>query len=448
VVPAKPGSLPPPNVASQATDASIELLNVMVSLLENSRQDLRGHSAQVARLIRRLVERISLPKESVLACVRAAFLHDLGKMGQFHLTSLNSSEYEGHKVAAQKSYDTPVRLLEAVHMSQETTSAVLHMYERYDGKGFPDGLSAKEIPLGSRVLALVDTYADLTQNPRNPFRKTLTPAEAFGVLEKYRDTVFDPHLVDLFRTIMMGEDVRARLLANRYVTLVVDADPEETTVLELRMIEQGFEVKIARTIVDALKLLGAGEIDLVVSEVDMPNGDGISLLAEARKHAWGKDLPWVIHTRRQGRVEAQKAFDLGVLDYASKLAPTDVLVAKLKSMLDQRATTTRNARGVSGSLSEMSLPDMVQVLWHARKSGKLEIQSGGETGEIHFAEGHVVDAHWAKWRGEQAFYAMVRLTEGDFVLDPSFKPGERVIQQSSEALLLEGMRRMDEGLSS
>jgi hypothetical protein len=51
---------------------------------------------------------------------------------------------------------------------------------------------------------------------------------------------------------------------------------------------------------------------------------------------------------------------------------------------------------------------------------------------------------WGKLRGEEAFYAMITLTEGDFSLDPSFKAPQQVIQASPEALLLEGMRRLDE----
>ena len=90
---------------------------------------------------------------------------------------------------------------------------------------------------------------------------------------------------------------------------------------------------------------------------------------------------------------------------------------------------------------------MVQVLFHGRKTGKLAIRGPQGAGEIHFAEGNVVDAMWAGTRGESAFYAMLKLTDGDFGLDPSFRPGNRMIHQSAEALLLEGMRRMDEGIS-
>src|SRR5690606_27001280 len=79
----------------------IETLNVLVSLLENSRQDLRGHSAQVSRLIKKLAERIGLGESQLLQLQIAAFIHDLGKAGAYHLTPLNVAEYEGHASQAQ-----------------------------------------------------------------------------------------------------------------------------------------------------------------------------------------------------------------------------------------------------------------------------------------------------------------------------------------------------------
>jgi response regulator RpfG family c-di-GMP phosphodiesterase len=423
-----------------------ELLNVLVSLLENGRTDLRGHSAQVARLVRRMAEKMGLEAGGTNALVAAAYVHDLGKMGQYHLTALNCAEYDGHKVAAQKYCGVPSRLLEPVRMAPETVQAVEHMYERYDGKGFPDGQGGKDIPLGARVLAICDTYADLTQNPRNPFRKALSAQEASAALSTHKGTIFDPNLVDLFHHTITGEDLKARLLADRQQALLVDADPEETTVLELRMIEQGFVVKTARSAELALKELGKGETDLVVAEVDLGSSDGLALLAEARKQPWGKDIPWVIYTLRQERAVAQRAFELGVIDFVNKPANADVFVAKLKALLAQRASG-RASRGVSGSLREMGLPDMVQVLFHGRKSGSLRIRAPEGSGEIHFLDGNVVNALWNELRGEDAFYAMLKLRDGEFGLDPAFKPTSRVINTSSEGLLLEGMRRLDEGIS-
>lgn len=424
----------------------VETLNVLVSLLENSRQDLRGHSAQVSRLIKKIAERIGLSGTQLTSLQIAAFLHDLGKAGAYHLTTLNVAEYEGHATQAKKTLTSPARLMEAVGLTSETKHAVEQMYERFDGQGFPEGLRGKDIALGARILAIADTYADLTQNPRNPFRKRLRPVEACEVLSRYKGTVFDPNLVDLFKQTVTGEDLKARLLANRHRALVVDPDPEETTVLELRMVEQGFEVQQAHSADHALKFLQSGEFEIAVTEVDFGGGmDGYSLLAEVRKHTWGKKLPWIFVTTRSASVDARRAFELGAADFMQKPVSADLLVAKLKQIMEREATHAGGvSRGVSGSLTEMGLPDMVQVLWHGRKTGSLKIRSGQEQGEIHFVQGMIYNALWMTQRGEEAFYAMLRLTEGTFALDPNFQAESQVIQGSPEALLLEGMRRLDE----
>jgi response regulator RpfG family c-di-GMP phosphodiesterase len=432
-------------------DTMVELLAVMVSLLENARQELRGHSSQVARLLKRVAERMNLDKNETYSVVVAGHIHDIGKMGQFHLTAYNCSEYEGHRQAALKAYDTPLRLLEAVRLPPSIKNSVFHMYERFDGRGFPDKLVGKDIPLGARLLSVADTYADLTQNPRNPFRKVLSPAEAMDVLVKHKNTIFDGAILDLFKALVLGEDMKAKLLANRHRALIVDPDPEESTVLELRLVEQGFDVKIARSCEAARKLVGMDgvEFDLVISELELPDMDGLGFLAEARKSKWGEKLPWVIHTGRQNRADAQRAFELGVMDFVAKPAQADVLVAKIKAQLETKNQTqgaASGAKGVSGSLREMGLPDIVQVLFHGRKTGNLRVKSNGKAGEIHFLEGAIANAVLGSLSGADAFYAMVRFTDGEFALDPSFIPPKRLVQESAEALLLEGMRRMDEGI--
>jgi response regulator RpfG family c-di-GMP phosphodiesterase len=443
----EPEPLPKPRADPGATytfDEVLEMMNVFVGLLENDRPDLRGHSALVARLTRRVGEKMSVPSKVIASYVAAAYAHDIGKAGQYHLTALNVSEYDGHKVAGQNLVRTPARMLEAVKLSPETLQSIAHMYERYDGKGFPDNLAGKQIPVGARVLAVTDTYADLTQNPRNPFRKPLPPNEAFEVLNKFKGLIFDPEVVDIFQNVVLGEDLKARLLADRYVALLIDPDSAETSVLELKMIDQGFDVKIARSAEQARPILGESKVDLVVSEIELPGEDGLTLLAAARQESWGKDVAWVMHTKRQGRAEAQKAFEHGVIDFVSKPTAVDVLVAKLKARLDR--SRAKGQQGLSGSLAELGLPDLVTALSNGRKTGALKITSKTISGEVLFLEGAVVNATAGAKRGSGAFYELLRLTEGQFAVDPSVKPKERLITESTETLLLEGMRRMDEGV--
>jgi response regulator RpfG family c-di-GMP phosphodiesterase len=422
----------------------LETLNVLVSMLENARADLRGHSAQVARLVEKISERIGVSESTLGAFCIAAHLHDLGKMGEHHLTALNVGISEEHRKRAQQVYLGPIKLMEAVTLPRDATEAIEFMYERFAGDGLPGSKAGKDIPLGARLLAIADTYADLTRNAKNRFGRVLDAAQACEILKRYAPSLFDPNLVELFRLTVTGDSLRARLLANRHLALVVDPDPEESTVLELRMIEHGFEVRVARNSGQALKELETGEIELVVSELDLKPSDGFALLKEARDKPWGKGLPWVVMTGRRSRQDADRAFELGIDDYVTKPVSADLFVTKLKQIIE-RGARRKGSRGVAGSLQEMGLPDIVQVLWHGRKSGSLKIRAQEGSGEIHFVEGAIYNALYGSKRGAEAFYAMVALKAGDFAVDPSFVATQRVIEDSPEGLLLEGMRRMDEG---
>ena len=427
------------------TDPSYqETLKVLVSLLEVSRESLRGHSAHVARLMGQIAERIGVPPTQAAAYAVAGHLHDLGKMNDQHLTALNVAVSSTLRGRAEQAYQAPGRLMEAVKLPLEALEALELMYERFGGDGLPGQRSGKDIPLGARLLAIADTYADLTRNPQNPFQKALEPDEACSVLKRYSPSLFDPNLVELFKHTVTGDSLAARLLANRQLALLVDLDAEETTVLELRLLEQGFDVRVARSAEAALRHLQRGGIDVVVSEIDLGPKDGFGLLAEARQQSWGKALPWVVVTKRNGRADADRAFELGADDYVSKPISSDLLVSKLKQIIERRGRTG-TTRGVSGSLTEMGLPDIVQVLWHGRKTGSLKIHAPEGTGEIHFVEGQIFNALFGRKRGSDAFYAMVRLQRGEFAVDPTFVAPQRVIDESPEGLLLEGMRRLDEG---
>jgi putative nucleotidyltransferase with HDIG domain len=449
------GGLPDPDLSAGADSASgvkvvqpgipvhdyLETLNVMVALLEGERGDLRNHSVTVARIVRRLCERLGLKQEESDVIIMAAYLHDVGKSPAHHLTALNVAEYEAHRQQAKKSYLTPVRIFESVRLPSDVSMILTHLYERFDGQGFPDRRAGKEICLGSRIVAIVETYADLVGHAGNPFRKKLNAQEAWDVLVKYKGKVFDPGLVDVFKLVVLGDDLRAKLLADSRRALVIDADAEETTVLELRLGEKGFDVTIARNSLEAEREL-SNEFDVVISEVDVKPVSGFELLKKLRAN--GNETPFIFHSKSAEGDAVQRGFELGADDFITKPASPDLVALKVMRALDGAGRRKKKTGGVSGSLSEMALPDVVQILFHGRKSGKLTISADGRRGEILFADGMIFDARFGEELHEEAFYAMVKLRQGDFELDPNFRPSEQVIQVSPESLLLEGMRRLDE----
>jgi hypothetical protein len=124
----------------------------------------------------------------------------------------------------------------------------------------------------------------------------------------------------------------------------------------------------------------------------------------------------------------------------------DVLAGKLRRL---NATSPNSKRqdvstGVAGSLSDMALPDLVQILGHGRKSGRLRVKSDGREGEIHLRDGRIVHAVAGALTGNDAFFELLGLSGGTFALDPAFVPSLETIQGSSDMLVLEGLRRIDE----
>ena len=104
----------------------------------------------------------------------------------------------------------------------------------------------------------------------------------------------------------------------------------------------------------------------------------------------------------------------------------------------------RVATGVAGSLKDLALPDLMQILFHGRKSGKVSVKSAGREGQLHFQEGRMVHALLDEMAGEEAVYEMLTFAEGSFSLDPAFQPTTTTIQASPEMVILEGLRRLDE----
>jgi len=460
----------PPSVQVPALGGQIvEVLRVLVGLLENERQELRGHSSLVARLVQDACERIHLSESNTAALVMAAYLHDLGKRAApssgrrrepaspaaaLHLTALNVSQFAPHRELAHKLVELPEQLVAAAGLPEQTLQTLRSMYEQMGGKGLPSGLSGTDIPIGARVLAVADSYADLTQNPRNTYDRLLSPEEAMAELRRHAGVVFDANIVDVFEHGMTGEKILTQLLDESHRVLIVDPDPEQTLVLQLRLTDQGFEVHLARNTKEARSALAANKFGLVVSEIDLEERDaGLFLREEVAKGEQGKHIPWVFLSARSSRNTAKRAFDLGVDDFISKPTSADIVVAKITQLVERladRKTETKAAdpRGVSGSLSDMGLTDLVQIFWHGRRTCSLHIEAGDTKGEVHFLEGQLVHVIWGDASGEKAFYRMLaQSNDGRFRVDPSFVPSaEPTIARSPEGLLLEGMRLIDENI--
>ncbi|MDH3845626.1 MAG: DUF4388 domain-containing protein, partial [Myxococcales bacterium] len=422
----------------------LETLNVLVTLIEQLNRDCGGHATRVARLCQQLGDRIRLTKPQVQGILIAAYLHDVGVSNESHVTPLDVANDETKRELARRAYTAPIRLLEAVALPGTALDALRHRYECFDGRGFPERLSGKNIPLGARVLAIAESYVDLAHSQHNAAGRRLAAEDACDFLDLHKGTTFDPAVVDWLRHIVLDDGMQTQLLASRNRVLIVDPDPEETSVLEVRFAERGYEVMIERELTTALSRLDAENFDIVVSEVQLANGDGFELLTRMRDKGH-TTVPFMFLTATRDQSSVNRGLELGAADYVVKPASAAVVAAKAGRIIEEARSQKPGGRGVSGSLQEMGLPDVIQILANGRKTGRLKVRSGRLQGEMMFQGGAIHDAVFGDLTGAEAVYGILRLTEGDFALDPNMEPIEDRIGVPAQHLLLEAMRRMDEG---
>ncbi len=441
-----PAAPKPPEKPPESAAILVDAIAVLLTMVEQGRAELRGHSAMVARVARRAAERMSFSDADAEALELAALLHDLGKHATYHLTALNVSRFDGHRLQAESTWNAPLRLFESASLSPRVTAILANMHERWDGQGIPSKVLGPDIPLGARLLSMIETYADLVQNPKNPYKRTLTRQEALDVVRQLSGSLFDPSLLDVLRLAGASEGTVPGSIRHR--VLIVEPDRAEATILEMRFIDQSWDVLVAGDRAAAEKALGRERFDLVISEVDLGSeGEGFSLAPLVKASAKSANAALVFLTKRADRESVNKGFSAGASDYLQKPTAPDVVIAKAAQIVELAATQKKRAAGgLSGALRDMGLPEVIQVLGQSRKTGQLRVTSGIVWGEMHFDAGNIVHALYGTQKGEAAFYSMLRMNEGDFAFDPNVKTTERTLSASTESLLLEGMRRIDEGI--
>jgi putative nucleotidyltransferase with HDIG domain len=175
--------------------ASVEMLAIAVDAKD---QVTSGHIRSVQRHTLAAAAALGVTDPRELKAIEAgALLHDIGKLAvpDYVLnkpSALTNAEFETMKKHASMG----ARILTAVDFPYPIVPIVRHHHERWDGRGYPDGLVAAEIPIGARILAVVDCFDALTSD--RPYRPRLSDERAIEILRARKGTFYDPAVVDKF----------------------------------------------------------------------------------------------------------------------------------------------------------------------------------------------------------------------------------------------------------
>ena len=185
----------------QMQEDYIKTISALALALDARDPYTRWHSENVTKYSVEIAKAMGLNLSYVETVRRAALLHDIGKIGisdriLLKEGKLTDEEYEQIKLHPVKGE----RIIRSLPFLKEVASLVRHHHERYDGKGYPDGISGKKIEVGAMILAVADSFDAMTSD--RPYRKALSLEEAINQLKANKGKQFSPVIVDCFLKVI------------------------------------------------------------------------------------------------------------------------------------------------------------------------------------------------------------------------------------------------------
>jgi len=184
-------------LSRESHERFIQTITAFVKAIEAKDVYTRGHSENVAYYATQVCEAFEWPEEDVENIRVAALLHDIGKIGIKEGVLNKPGKLSDEEFMHIKEHPSISRGILASFPSLEGLANVaVHHHERYDGRGYPDGLEAEEIPYGARILAIADAFDAMIS--ARPYKPPMPLEKALGEIEKNAGTQFDPLLAMVF----------------------------------------------------------------------------------------------------------------------------------------------------------------------------------------------------------------------------------------------------------
>ena len=180
----------------KAAGQLLDFFKVLIYILESKEPYTSGHSERVLFYADLIAQGLQLSAQEKEDLQIATLLHDIGKVGLSNRLLETARLREKEALAIRRHPLKGARILEPLGFSYAIYSGIRHHHERWDGKGYPDGLAGAEIPVLARIISLADSYDAMTSD--RPYRKRIPFQKACDEIEKNSGIQFDPQVVGVF----------------------------------------------------------------------------------------------------------------------------------------------------------------------------------------------------------------------------------------------------------
>ncbi len=182
------------NLNNELQEINIDLLETLSGVIDAYDIYTYGHSRQVSTYAHAIAEKMGLSRDEQTILVKAALVHDIGKVGITDSIISKEGRLTEQEYQIIKRHSTiGAEIVGRMKGLRDLVPLIRSHHERWDGKGYPDGLTGEEIPLRARILSVADTL-DVIISDR-PYRSTRTFREAMEEMEKCTGTQFDPAVI-------------------------------------------------------------------------------------------------------------------------------------------------------------------------------------------------------------------------------------------------------------
>jgi diguanylate cyclase (GGDEF)-like protein/putative nucleotidyltransferase with HDIG domain len=187
----------------QTSDLNLATIEALARAIDAKDQTTQMHIRRVQVYATGLAKALGLSDAEIQGVKTAALLHDIGKLAvPEHILSkpgpLTQEEFQKIRIHPQ----VGAEIIAAVPFPYPVAPLIMSHHERWDGKGYPQGLSGADIPIGARILTIVDYYDAVTTV--RPYHKALNPESAIGLLRHEAGRALDPKIVPLFIEMLPG----------------------------------------------------------------------------------------------------------------------------------------------------------------------------------------------------------------------------------------------------
>ena len=190
-------------LVEEAKERALKIVTSLVKALEQKDEHTKGHSEHVAAYSEVFARFLGMDKKAVETIKRAALLHDIGKIGIPEKILSKPDKLTSEEFEIMKSHPVfGAELLKTLGFLKEELLLILHHHEKYDGTGYPYGLSDERIPRGAVIISLADVFDALTSD--QPFRKAYTIEEALEIMEKMENKHFESSMLHSFLEFIRG----------------------------------------------------------------------------------------------------------------------------------------------------------------------------------------------------------------------------------------------------